>query len=156
MWLFTVHGFYSAVVDRDDPAMLHVRARDTRPLQHLCEWARRGGEPAPAIVTIEGADYRFRVRISRYKWTRFLAHTSGTMTAENFKSEVAKTVGHSDPYVAALHRVWTVMRAAFVRDVMIPTPETFADVRPFGVPLGCSCGGFWQEGAFVHAERCVR
>ena len=37
MWLFTKHGFFSAVQNWDDANLIHVRARFQGDLEKLCE-----------------------------------------------------------------------------------------------------------------------
>ncbi len=57
MWVTTTSGFISIVEDRDDPAMLQVRARVPEDITSMFS--------TTDVITIPGADYLHRARVSR-------------------------------------------------------------------------------------------
>ena len=63
MWLFTKHGFFSAVQNWDDASLIHVRARFQGDLEKLCE--AYGVEPK--VVSLPDADYPYRMDSDREK-----------------------------------------------------------------------------------------
>ena len=118
MWIFTKHGFFSAVCARRgsgghgqpvDPDRMMVRARVMDHLEALkkqfpdlldeCE-----------ILTSVGTDYPFRLFVSKSDWARVLARLAEETDYDNFKSEVARHLGRAGvDYEHALHEVWSVM-----------------------------------------------
>jgi len=118
MWLFTKHGFFSAVCARQgngkhdqpiDPDRIMVRARLRAHLQALKE---RFADLLGACVIQEssGTDYAYRLFVPKPVWMQVLAALAEETDYDNFKSEVARhqeTTGAG--YKRALHDVWWVM-----------------------------------------------
>ena len=118
MWLFTKHGFYSAVCARQgdgshgqpvDPDRIMVRARIRSHLEALkvrfsdvladCE-----------IKEFAGTDYAFRIFVDKLVWSQVLVGLNEEMNYDNFKSEVARHQGSEGAaYEHSLHEVWSVM-----------------------------------------------
>jgi hypothetical protein len=118
MWIFTKHGFFSAVCARQgdgergqpvDPDRTMVRARVRGHLEALktrfpdflgeCEIQ----EPA-------GTDYAYRLFVQKSAWARVLAGLAEETDYDNFKSEVARHQGPTGAaYEHSLHEVWSVM-----------------------------------------------
>jgi hypothetical protein len=118
MWVFTKHGFYSAVCARQgdgkhgqpvDPDRIMVRARVREHLEALkarfpdllgrCE-----------IREFAGTDYAFRLFIDKSVWSQVLAVLADETDYDNFKSEVARHQGRAGAaYEHSLHEVWSVM-----------------------------------------------
>ena len=118
MWIFTKHGFYSAVCARQgdgkhgqrvDPDRIMVRARVREHLEALkarfpdllgrCE-----------IREFAGTDYAYRLFIDKSAWTQALAGLADETDYDNFKSEVARHQGRAGAaYEHSLHEVWSVM-----------------------------------------------
>lgn len=102
MWLFAeASGFVSAVVHRDDPSLLMIRARNR---DHLERWF-----PAADIQHTPAADYAYRVTVPRESFAQLVADQVRGMKAENFKHESGEHFGHDSPYLHALHDVWATM-----------------------------------------------
>lgn len=118
MWIFTKHGFYSAVcarqgdgrrgrpVDRDR-VMVRARLRD-----HLEALQKR----FPALLgpceiqESAGTDYAFRLFAAKAAWTQVMAGLAEETDYDNFKSEVARHQGSAGAaYEHALHDVWSIM-----------------------------------------------
>ena len=55
MWLLTETGFVSIVQDRDDHAVLQVRARVPQDIEETF--------PGAEVITTPGSDYRYRARV---------------------------------------------------------------------------------------------
>jgi hypothetical protein len=118
MWVFTKHGFFSAVCARladgthgqpVDPNRIMVRARIRGHLEALkkrfpdllrdCE-----------IHESTGTDYAYRLFVPKSAWTQVLAGLAAETDYDNFKSEVARHQGRDGAsYEHSLHEVWSVM-----------------------------------------------
>ena len=118
MWVFTKHGFYSAVCARQgdgkhgqpvDPDRIMVRARVREHLEALkarfpdllgrCE-----------IREFAGTDYAYRLFVAKSVWSQVLAGLADETDYDNFKSEVARHQGRAGAaYEHSLHEVWSVM-----------------------------------------------
>ena len=119
MWLFTKHGFFSAVCARRgdgghgqpvDPGRIMVRARVRGHLEEL-----KSHFPAElgtcGIAASPDADYPFRLFVGKPEWVRVVAGLAEETDYDNFKSEVARHQGHKGrDYEHALHDVWAIAR----------------------------------------------
>jgi hypothetical protein len=119
MWIFTKHGFLSAVCARQgdgkhgqpiDPARIMVRARVRTHLEALKErFPDHLGECE--IQESAGTDYAFRLFVRKSAWSQVLAGIAEETDYDNFKSEVARHQGRAGAvYKDSLHEVWSVMR----------------------------------------------
>jgi hypothetical protein len=118
MWVFSKHGFFSAVCARQgdgrhgqpiDLDRIMVRARVRGHLEALkmrfpdllgqCE-----------IQEFAGTDYAFRVFVDKPVWSQVLSGLAEETDYDNFKSEVARHQGRAGAaYERSLHEVWSVM-----------------------------------------------
>jgi hypothetical protein len=123
MWIFTKHGFFSAVCARRgdgqrgqpvDPNRIMVRAR----LQsHLEALKKRFPDLLGGCEIQEsaGTDYAFRLFLQKWAWIQVLAGLAEETDYDNFKSEVARhqVARHQGragaDYEHLLHEVWSVM-----------------------------------------------
>jgi hypothetical protein len=101
MWIFTSTGFVSAVVHRDDPDLIVVRARDLESLAPLIE--RTGAEVNPW----KGSDYAFRIVMPRTEFAAWVEEQAAGIDYPNFKSSAHRRRGGA--YADVLHEVWDVM-----------------------------------------------
>ena len=118
MWIFTKHGFYSAVCARQgdgshsqpvDPDRIMVRAR-LRP--HLEALKDRFSDLLADcdIKEFPGTDYAFRIFVDKSVWSQVLVGLNEEMDYDNFKSKVAHHQGSAGAdYEHSLHDVWSVM-----------------------------------------------
>ena len=83
MWLCLNDAFLSIVQHKDDPSMLLVRAR------RFDDLARCFPEEIHEIVTLEEADYPYRLVMHRHTFTRFVAWAMEDIHYPNFKDSVA-------------------------------------------------------------------
>lgn len=83
MWIFTSNGFLSAVEHRDKPGYLMVRARAR---EHLVGLAQRMGEQ-PEYTP--GADYEWRVTITRKSFEGFVLEQIKNIDYDNFKNSIS-------------------------------------------------------------------
>ena len=118
MWIFTKHGFYSAVcalqgddshgqpVDAD---RMKVRARVRSHLDALKE--RFPDLLADCeIMEFAGTDYAFRIFVPKSVWSQVLVGLNEEIDYDNFKSKVARHQGSNGAeYEHSLHEVWSVM-----------------------------------------------
>lgn len=118
MWIFTKHGFFSAVCARQgdgkhnqpiDLDRIMVRARLRVHLEALKEcFPQLLGECE--IQESSGTDYAYRLFVQKSSWTQVLASLAEQTDYDNFKSEVARHQGESGAdYEHSLHDVWSVM-----------------------------------------------
>ena len=118
MWIFTKHGFYSAVCARQgdgkrnqpvDPDRIMVRARMQTHLEALKKRFSDLLEDCE-IQESAGTDYAFRLFVSKTDWVQVLAGLAEETDYDNFKSEVANHQGVAGAaYEHSLHDVWSVM-----------------------------------------------
>jgi 8-oxo-dGTP pyrophosphatase MutT (NUDIX family) len=105
MWIMTIDGFYSAV-QKSGETELTIRARSMADLIRLKEkWL-------PELHGLQaggGTDYPARARCTHQAWAEALAKMGAAIDYSNFKSKVAKTLGHdrADTY----HEVWARLHA---------------------------------------------
>jgi hypothetical protein len=118
MWIFTKHGFFSAVCARQgngkhgqpvDPDRIMVRARLR---SHLEALKKRFPDVLGECEIQEsaGTDYAYRLFVQKSVWTQVLAGLAEETDYDNFKSEVAHHQGKAGAaYEHSLHEVWSVM-----------------------------------------------
>ena len=106
MWLFTKHGFYSAVAARRgrkiDPTRVCVRARLH---EHLVSLLDAHGDllGRPRVTSSPDTDYRFRIVVRAGDWADVCRLLAYDIDYDNFKAACP------DPaYHAWLNRVWAV------------------------------------------------
>jgi hypothetical protein len=118
MWIFTKHGFFSAVCARQgdgrhgqpvDPDRIMVRARVREHLEAL----KKRFPPLLGQCEIRefaGTDYAYRLFVDKPVWSQVLAGLAEETDYDNFKSEVARHQGRvGAAYEHSLHEVWLVM-----------------------------------------------
>lgn len=118
MWLFTKHGFFSAVCARQgsgkhsepvDPDRIMVRARIR---SHLEALTKRFPELLVQCEIHESpsTDYAYRLFVSKKAWAQVVDGLAEETDYDNFKSEVARHQGRAgSAYERSLHEVWSVM-----------------------------------------------
>ncbi len=118
MWIFTKHGFFSAVCARTgdgkhgqpvDPDRMMVRGRVR---SHLESLKNRFPELLDdcEIRDTAGTDYAYRLFVRKSVWMQVLAALAEETDYDNFKSEVAEHQGRKGAaYEKSLHEVWSVM-----------------------------------------------
>lgn len=118
MWLFTVHGFYSAVKcdERRSPLLkghVAVRARVKQHLVNLHQFLPRRWKIKPVIREDKHADYRFRMFLPQRVWASIVRRLAKEIDYSNFKGAVHSRpttcdAGADARYAAALNRIWAV------------------------------------------------
>jgi hypothetical protein len=118
MWVFTKHGFFSAVCARQgsgrhgnpvDPNRIMVRARVRAHLEALKKRFPEQLGPSE-IQEFAGSDYAVRIFVAKSVWSQVLAGLAEETDYDNFKSEVARHQGRAGAaYERSLHDVWSVM-----------------------------------------------
>lgn len=118
MWIFTKHGFFSAVCARQgngkhgqsvdlDRIMVRARLRS-----HLEALKSRFPDLLDKCDIHEsaGTDYAYRLFVPKSAWVQVLAGLAEETDYDNFKSEVAHHQGEAGAaYEHSLHDVWSVM-----------------------------------------------
>lgn len=107
MWTMTKIGFFSAVQHRDNPDDVLVRARSKRDLENLVEFADLHTDVVKAfgriVASLHGADYPFRLTVSKVAWATVMGAMIGDIDYDNFKTAVGKT---SPERAHTYGRVW--------------------------------------------------
>lgn len=118
MWIFTKHGFFSAVCARQgngahgqpvDTDKIMVRGRLSSHLEALkVHFPDLLGKCD--IQEYAGTDYGYRFFVAKHVWSQVLGRLADETDYDNFKSKVAKHQGKAGAaYERALHDVWSVM-----------------------------------------------
>ena len=97
MWLFTKHGFFSAVQNHNDSNLIHVRARFKGDLERLCK--TYGIEPK--VVETPKGDYPHRMDFKRETWSEILRREALDIDYTNFKNAVHDGTVRDDAYFEA-------------------------------------------------------
>jgi len=110
MWVFTKHGFMSAVQTSNDDQKIMVRSRDKTHLDSLIREYDLMADSAEPVQVIESpdSDYRFRIILSRNDWANLITVLACDVDYPNFKNEVYRLQGQS-AYEHALHKIWEIM-----------------------------------------------
>jgi hypothetical protein len=118
MWIFTKHGFFSAVCARQGsgtygkPVDLNRMMVRARVRAHLDALKQRFPDLLNQceIQDFAGTDYAFRIFVAKSVWAQVLAGLAEETDYDNFKSEVARHQGTAgSAYEHSLHDVWSVM-----------------------------------------------
>lgn len=107
MWLFTKHGFFSAVQHRGFPGIIHLRARFKGDIERLLDAYGIVHEPTET----PDADYRFRVDLAREEFEQIVLGEARDIDYPNFK---AAATG-SEEWHNTLMDVWGVLRMGQAR-----------------------------------------
>ena len=118
MWIFTKHGFFSAVCARQgsgtygQPVDLNRMMVRARVRAHLDALKQRFPDLLGSceIQDFAGTDYAYRIFVAKSVWAQVLAGLAEETDYDNFKSEVARHQGTAgSAYERSLHAVWSVM-----------------------------------------------
>lgn len=115
MWIFSIHGFFSAVSAREgksgygkvDATRIMVRARVRAHLERLASVypEQLAGRE---ILESPGNDYRWRVFMPKEVWAQVMASLALDTDYDNFKSEAGRQWPKDDAgYVHMLHGIWS-------------------------------------------------
>lgn len=159
VWIFTKHGFFSAVCARKghggqgqpvDPDRIMVRARLRTHLKALKErFPDVLGEYE--IQGSAGTDYAFRLFVPKAVWVQVLAGLAEETDYDNFKSVVASHQGKAGAaYEHSLHDVWSVMHKLQETEGLSPiTTKQIDAILPF---LSRFEGGEFSAGSWKAPE----
>jgi hypothetical protein len=110
MWLFTKHGFFSAVDDRQKRAHIVLRSRDPADLKRLI--AAFPEVQMSEVVITPRRDYPCRVYLEHAQFKKLAFMLASDIHYDNFKNEVYKQPGQGAKREALYHDVWSTMRRA--------------------------------------------
>ena len=118
MWIFTKHGFFSAVCARQGNGK-HGQPVDP---DRIMVWGRVRGHLEALkmrfpdlldkcdIQKSAGTDYAYRLFMQKPAWTQVLAGLAEETDYDNFKSKVADHQGEAGAaYEHSQHEIWSVM-----------------------------------------------
>lgn len=122
MWIASELGFFSVVVDRQQPGALLVRARSRQDLERLC---LSGGFYAGNIRVTSHADYLYKMTLDRSEVVRVLSLLVQGLEYGNFKGHTAKTLGvhRADIY----HDAWAAFLRIQTEPEVVPVPTSLWD-----------------------------
>ena len=106
MWLFCKSGFFSSVVDFDNPERVLVRARFKGDLERLL--ANMPSNVKAEIQHTPNADYPFRMFVRKSDWEMAVLSEAEGMDYTNFKNAAHDGTARDAAYMD----VWTAMRNA--------------------------------------------
>jgi len=95
----TTDGFFSAVENFFDNDEVCVRSRRRDDLENLLDTSGLEAD----IVVDDGADYRYRVFVTKASWAGYLASAALDIDYNNFKGEISK---HSKDHAKVYGNVW--------------------------------------------------
>lgn len=101
MWVFTQHGFVSAVQHFEDPTKIQVRARDKQSLEMAAALF------STEIISSPRNDYPYRVILDREQFNEFMLTEVALLDYTNFKGRLDFSRGELWHDTAA--QVWSVM-----------------------------------------------
>ena len=104
MWLFSKHGFFSAIEHFENADVIHVRARFKGDLERLC--AAYG--LAPKVTHTPENDYPYRMDFPRAQWVKIVAGEAESIDYYNFKNAVHDGTPRDGAYL----NVWSALRRA--------------------------------------------
>jgi hypothetical protein len=110
MWLATVDGFFSTVIDKQEPGRMLIRARCEKDIKNLYDRYRDKCPSMRKPTSDENRDYRWRLSISKRDWVKLVAELASEVDYQNFKSAVHDRPDQdnkSRPYL----EIWSIMHA---------------------------------------------
>ena len=110
MWIFNEDGFFSTVVDRDDPTVLAVRSRDGRSLWNFCKAV--GLDPNDRVVETRDRDYPWRVRVPKQVWVHYMETKASELDYVDYKSHMTERWQVGDfqlKQLKTLGDIWALM-----------------------------------------------
>jgi hypothetical protein len=110
MWVFNEDGFFSTVVDRDDPTVLAVRSRDEMSIARFCRHV--GIDPHVEAVFTPERDYQVRVRVPKAVWVGYMASKADGLDYVDYKSHMTERMhagGFEFKQLKTLSAIWSIM-----------------------------------------------
>lgn len=158
MWLVTVHGFVSLVVDRKDRNMLQVRARVANDIIE--------NFPGAKVYIANGGDYRYRARVRKAEVAIALAEQIMDMDYDSHFKDVAlaRSKG-STARRSAYYGTWSAMarmqdyapysKMSRAEVAKLPkfVPAAATGVKGITNGLGAFPGGIHPAGGFNYKKR---
>ena len=87
MWIFTKDGFFSAIQDNYcNSSEVIVRARVKRDLLRLLT---KIGRPHDEIITLDHADYRCCIKLTKHEWADYLSFEAMAIDYSNVKDAIS-------------------------------------------------------------------
>jgi hypothetical protein len=110
MWLFTTDGFFSTVIDKQEPGRMLIRARCEKDIQNLYDRYRKVCPSMREPTSDDNRDYRYRLSISKRDWVKLVAELASNVDYPNFKTAVHQRRDQENknrPYL----QIWSTMHA---------------------------------------------
>lgn len=98
MWVYTKHGFFSIVQDKDDEGYLIVRARVKGDIEFYFD--------ARQVKETENSDYRYRIRLHREIVNTWLYEAVDDIDYTNFKAAAGMQDNRRSEYYGL---IWSIM-----------------------------------------------
>lgn len=112
MWLFTKDGFFSAAQDdycSANEVMIRARAKQdlVRMLKALRSISRRDIPKNSAILKLDYADYRYRVKLKKALWALYCKHAAYTIDYSTVKDNICPDKDRKPFYYQIWNALWT-------------------------------------------------
>jgi hypothetical protein len=101
MWVFTQHGFVSAVQHFDNQEQIVVRSRDKESLALASAFFET------KVISSPSNDYPFRIVLSRDQFAEFIQTEVAMLDYTNFKSRL--DVSRGEHWHDTASQVWSIM-----------------------------------------------
>lgn len=108
MWLFTVRGFFSVVIDNQHEGRMLIRARCRADIFNLYNDHHEALSSMTRPASDPTRDYRWRLSVSREEWLILATRLADAVNYSNFKSACHKRPDQDSKAGALLH-VWGIM-----------------------------------------------
>jgi hypothetical protein len=108
MWLFTISGFYSVVIDNQRKGRMLIRSRCQADAANLYRDHHETLASMEAPTSDESRDYRWRISVSKADFVTLASRLAEAVDYSNFKSACAKRPDQGNK-IEALHEVWATM-----------------------------------------------
>jgi hypothetical protein len=108
MWIFSKSGFYSVVIDNQQPGRMLIRARCAADIQNLWDEHHETLKSMTEPTSGETRDYRWRLSLDKTDWMRLACRLAQAIDYSNFKSECHKRPDQANKTLV-YSKVWQVL-----------------------------------------------
>lgn len=115
MWLATLDGFFSTVIDLQEPGRMLIRARCEKDINNLYDHYRDKCPSMRKPTSDENRDYRWRLSIAKEEWQKLAGLLAAKVDYPNFKAEVHQRPDQGNKS-RAYAKVWATMHQVQVED----------------------------------------
>jgi hypothetical protein len=115
MWLATVKGWFSVVIDNERPGRMLVRARCRQDIKNLYNEHHEALTSMEEPTSDPSRDYRWRMSVSKEDFVKLAGRLAEVVTYSNFKSAVHDRPDQKNKTLA-YGKVWQTMHEVQVEE----------------------------------------